>query len=311
MKYLTLIFFSLILINIIGCKLNSSSDYKAESNSAANIMFKSDCENSHSDFMDLYYGMESDSDGYTFKDSILDNTSGLSKCNFSDTIYYTGDSLKARLSLGLYMDEKYPNKIVRTRVEEAVDTTLCNGLGYFDETIIRAHLKNKVYPSDSIGTIFEFWKKAFNQITASLSNDRPSSEYEVTLEARVCALSHKIYEDSVWVTYIVESTVDYHGSCGCNSHAEYISYNKNDGTILTVQDIAKRYPDADFKDLLWSEYKQLALAKNTTPNDYLCSKSLMDCADGVAYTNNGLLFYFRPYHIGGGAEGQYNIFIRL
>lgn len=308
-RHLIFVLLGVILMNSIGCKQNTTSYNCSESDSTAYIS-KYELDNSRSDFLDLFYGMERCDNHYTFKDSILDNTCGLLGYNFSDTIFYNIDNIKSRLSLGLYMDTGYPNKMIQSRIEKAVDTTLCNQLGYFDDTI-RMYLFNKTYPSDSIDSLFEFWEKVFNHITATLSNDRPSSEYGVTLEARVCALAHKIYEDSVWVTYIVESTVDYHGSCGCNSNAEYLSYNKKDGTILTVQDIVKRYPDADFKDLLWSEYKQLALAKNTTPNDYFCSKSLMDCADGVAYTNNGLLFYFRPYHIGGGAEGQYNLLIQL
>lgn len=296
-------------MNSIGCKQNTTVYNSSESDSTAYIS-KDELDNSRSDFLDLFYGMERCDNHYTFKDSILDTTCGLLGCNFSDTIYYNGDSLKARVSLGLYMDEVYPNKIVQSRIEEAIDTTMCEMLGYFDDTL-RSRLNNKNYPSDSINLSFEFWKNTFTQLTSTRSNDYPSSEYKTTLEAKVCVLSHKIYEDSIWATYIVESTADYHGSCGCNSAAEYISYNKNEGTILTVQDIAKRYPDADFAKLLWREYAQLALKRNSAPNQYFYLHSLIDYAYGTAYTIYGVLFYFKPYNIGCGAEGQYNLLIQL
>lgn len=300
------ILFSLLLLIVVGCKHNKAFGDRPISDCPQSQV----SENRNSDFMELYYGMERDVKGYTFRDSVLDNTCGLIGYNYSDTIFQNIDNYKARLSLGIYLDKEYPNKIIQSRIEEAIDTTLCNDFGYFDDLLLK-DLKNKTHPSDSIGVLFKFWDKTFNRIVASLSNEHPSSEYGVTLEARVCVLAHKIYEDSVWVTYIIESTVDYHGSCGCTSVAEYISYNKSNGSILTIQDIKGQYQDIDFAKLLWLEYEKAAAERDTTPNLYFSSKSLLDKADGVAYTNCGLLLYFKPYNIGCGAEGQYNLLIQL
>lgn len=265
---------------------------------------------SYEDYMDLYYGMESNEHGYTFKDSILDNTDGLLGYNYSDTIFYNEDCFKSRLSLGLYMDAEYPNKIIQSHIEKRVDSLLCRDLGYFDESL-STMLKQKDYPCDNITELFKYWERTFEMLVKSYPNDQPTYKYEKTLEARVCVVAHKIYENSEWVTYIIESTVDYHGSCGCTSAAEYISYNNSNGSILTIQDIMEQNQDVDFAKLLWREYEKAATERDTTPNLYFSSKSLLDNADGVAYTKCGVLFYFKPYNLGGGAEGQYNLLIQL
>ncbi len=38
-------------------------------------------------------------------------------------------------------------------------------------------------------------------------------------------------------------------------------------------------------------------------------EALIERADGAAFVGGGILFYFHPYNIGCGAEGQYNIVI--
>ena len=43
----------------------------------------------------------------------------------------------------------------------------------------------------------------------------------------------------------------------------------------------------------------------------LTGKELIDCADGCAIVNEGVMFYYRPYSVGSGAEGEYNLVLDL
>lgn len=289
MKYLSL--FIIAILSLSSCRVETNDN---------------DIELSRPNFLDLFYGMERDSDlNYSFRDSILDNTSGLVGRNFYDTIYNNDDNSKARISLGIYIDERFPNSKIQSRIEEAIDTAIYSELSFWGDKFAMTFSDSITYPYKGTDDMFAEWNKHFDRLVSTMQNQRPSNEYkELASEARVAAVAHKIYEDSDWATYIVETSVDYYGSCGCPSSADYFSVNKRNGDILTLDDILKQYDSSNIGDLLIAEYQ-----KKSGQCCYT-STEMLQRVNGVAYTTFGLLFYFHPYNIGSGAEGQYNLIIK-
>lgn len=289
MKYLSL--FIISILSLSSCRIETNDK---------------DLELSRPNYLDLFYGMERGSDlNYTFRDSILDNTSGLVGRNIYDTIYNNEDNSKTRISLGIYIDERFPNSKIQSRIEEAIDTAIYNELSFWGNEFAVPLSNSITYPYKGADDMFVEWNKRFDRLVSTMQNQRPSNEYkELASEARVAAVAHKIYEDSDWATYIVETSVDYYGSCGCPSSADYFSVNKRNGDILTLDDILKQYDSSNIGDLLISEYQKESGQCGYTPTE------LLKRVDGVAYTTFGLLFYFHPYNIGSGAEGQYNLIIK-
>ncbi len=285
MKYLSL--FIISILSLSSCRIETN-------------------ELSRPNYLDLFYGMERGSDlNYTFRDSILDNTSGLVGRNIYDTIYNNEDNSKTRISLGIYIDERFPNSKIQSRIEEAIDTAIYNELSIWGNEFAVSLSNSITYPYKGANDMFVEWNKRFDRLVSTMQNQRPSNEYkELASEARVAAVAHKIYEDSDWVTYIVETSVDYYGSCGCPCSADYFSVNKRNGDILTLDDILKQYDSSNIGDLLIAEYQKESGQSGYTPTE------LLKRVDGVAYTTFGLLFYFHPYNIGSGAEGQYNLIIK-
>ena len=41
----------------------------------------------------------------------------------------------------------------------------------------------------------------------------------------------------------------------------------------------------------------------------LTGQELIDCADGCAIVNEGVMLYYRPYSVGCGAAGEYNLIL--
>ncbi len=59
---------------------------------------------------------------------------------------------------------------------------------------------------------------------------------------------------------------------------------------------------------LYLEYCKEAATKGFTPGD-ITGEYLIEKANGIALVNERILFFFHPYNIGCGAEGQYNLII--
>ena len=83
-----------------------------------------------STLLDLFYGMERSKEfsGYMQRDTILENTPNIVKSENTAWWYYNPDKMKFRSTLGLYIDKDYPSQKVFQRLEEAIDTTMVNGL---------------------------------------------------------------------------------------------------------------------------------------------------------------------------------------
>ena len=107
----------------------------------------------------------------------------------------------------------------------------------------------------------------------------------------------------------MESSVDYHGSNGCPSEADYLTYEISSGDPLSIQEVLALYPVSNLMQKLRDAYVAAAKERNFEPSDSMTGEKLLQEADGAAIINEGLLIYYKPYKIGCGAEGQYNLVI--
>ena len=86
----------------------------------------------------------------------------------------------------------------------------------------------------SVKGFLDGWEFLFNKVSRLNGYGPKYANFPMIIGSRGCAVCHKIYEDSIWVTYIIEMSVDYHSSCGCPSSADYYTINKQSGKILTL-----------------------------------------------------------------------------
>jgi len=258
-------------------------------------------------FLDLFYGMKKDSVGRYF-DTTLDTISDLTHNEYSSIWYKPSDSVRFEMSMGIYLDNDYPTDVVKKEMLNKLNKVIPDGFLYDIDDLQGALLKKGVSAIQSINSFVDGWGKLFNRVTELNGYGSEFAHYPMTIGSRGCAVCHKIYEDSIWATYIIEMSVDYHSSCGCPSSADYYTINKDSGYILTIKDYIVRHNNTELMDLIQREYQVSAKAKGFEPSS---GEELIKKADGIALLNEGILIYFYPYNIGFGAEGQYNLIIPL
>ena len=197
-----------------------------------------------STLLDLFYGMERSKEfsGYMQRDTILENTPNIVKSENTAWWYYNPDKMKFRSTLGLYIDKEYPSQKVFQRIEEAIDTTMVNGLSYYffhidADSVFNARRNNL---AQNYADIFKFATSLFDQTTKSLQPNTSQSEYDCYSEFRVCVVAHKVFEQEGLSTYLLESSGDYNGSNGCPSDALYITLDNESGHTITADNIIKR-----------------------------------------------------------------------
>lgn len=255
--------------------------------------------------LDLYYGM---ADWYNekpnYSDSILDNIPGLQHKEFLTDICIPEDSIFYRNSLGIYLDKDFPSLAVRRSVFTGLDTMICQGISYEIEMEKLSHDLSQVESTDDF---FNIWAKYYD-------NNQDTTKYNKggflnTRGVRVCVVAHKVASSKDWATYMMESTVDYHYSSGCNSEADYFTFDIATGRPLSIEEVLKIYPIENLRDKLKEAYLISAKERTDYPNSSITGEQLLHEADGAAIINEGLLIYFKPYKIGCGAEDQYNLIL--
>lgn len=274
-------------------------------------------------WMELFMGMgqvqdEQDKDGYTYNYECrvpeLEGIDGILSQELEATWYREGDGKpdRYRCMLGLYVDEDFPSDQVFRQVELGIDTLLTQSFDYNDEleAMKKSFALRKGYNPKSSQDIMNRAKQIFNQFTKKnheLKSDVTGNELP---EARVCIVAHKIYDKGDWASYIIEFSFDYNGSCGCPSWADYITVNKKTGHRLTSGDLVEKYGLARVSDSLREAYVKAKGERNVELDVYnLTGQELIDGADGCAIVNEGVMFYYRPYGVGCGAEGMYNLIL--
>lgn len=257
-------------------------------------------------FLDLFYGMEKDSTGKYF-DPLLDTIPGLIHKECKSIWYSPMDSVRFEMSMGLYIDKSYPSDIVKDTVFSKLNAVIPTGFSYDIDEKQDSLLKIGVNPAQSADAFIRGWEQIFKKASSLNGYNSNFSNYPMIIGSRGCAVCHKIYEDSIWATYIVEMSMDYHGSNGCPSSADYYTVNKSTGKILSIKEfMAQR--QSTIERQIRKEYVKTATSKGFNPSDYT-AEELIGKANGIAKLNKGILLYFHPYNIGCGAEGQYNLII--
>ena len=274
-------------------------------------------------WMELFMGMgqvqdEQDKDGYTYNYECrvpeLEGIDGILSQELEATWYREGDGKpdRYRCMLGLYVDEDFPSDQVFRQVELGIDTLLTQSFDYNDEleAMKKSLALRKGYNPKSPQDIMNRAKQIFNQFTKKNHEQKSDVTGNELHEARVCIVAHKIYDKGDWASYIIEFSFDYNGSCGCPSWADYITVNKKTGHRLTFGDLVEKYGLARVSDSLREAYVKAKGERNVELDVYnLTGHELIDGADGCAIVSDGVMFYYRPYSVGCGAEGMYNLIL--
>jgi len=254
--------------------------------------------------LDTYYGMEqNDQYQYSGKDSILDNINGLLKWQKFSLWHYLGDNHNYDASLCIYFDEIYPSVKVMRQVAQETDSVfgeLFVKSSSFENADTTVRINPSLYTKPQ--QIIDYFKNRFNVFDKKYKA-RPNSEMKC-LAFRVVIVACQQYQDQNLSTYMIQGSFDWNGSHGCPTYSKYITYD-NKGKRLKYDDIFLPGSKKKVLPLLVNAYK------SQLREDFAeYSWTIQDIGDNVAIVKEGVLFYYEPYSIGCGAEGQYNLILK-
>lgn len=228
-----------------------------------------------------------------------------------EAIWYHNDDdypSRYRCTLGLYVDKDFPCQEAFKQVELGIDTLLTQS--FYNTEVIKeineSFAKRKGYAPSNTQDILNRAKLIFDQYTRQMQPTKPDSTYSNYPESRVCIIAHKIYDQGDWASYIIEFSFDYNGSNGCPSWADYLTVNKKTGQRLTTDYVVKECGAEPVSKNLRKAFVKAKVERNADMEvQNYSGMELIEYADGCAIVNEGLMFYYRPYSIGCGAEGEY------
>lgn len=200
------------------------------------------------------------------------------------------------------LEMNFGNSQVFKSMEQIIDTTVIKLCSYW-EPKKRLHTIRKNNMPHDVNGIFRFVERIAQYIT----NDKQvMNRIRDEHSACVHVVCRKVYETSDIVTYGLYSYVDYHGPCGNNSRIRYYTVDKRSDHVLSVNELLEKYSKEQLNRKLLEEYKSVAyyVRENADSVDYV------SVADGCAILKDGTLFYYLPYNLGCGAEGQYNLVVQ-
>lgn len=318
MERLQIFLITLIIFCAFGCGSKSQSNVKEKK--LSDSIIANSCPDyilpdSVSRFFNLFLGMNKDDDNnYTQADSILDNIKGIAKMDKRTFWYYTADSIKYYASFGLYVDTVFPTKDIQKAILRLVDSLA-------DEAIdLNAESDNRKFSEtfdNNISTkiLLKHWEELFYKATEEHRNTLAISSYNEILEWRNCIVAHRIYENDTIITYTIQHSMDIHGSCGCPSSADFITFNKQDGHVMQIHDIYRKYGKETVEHAVEQSYIKDSEIRGNEPHltykELLWNEETNDGKHGVAQIGDYILIYHQPYTIGCGAEGQYNLIIQM
>ena len=270
--------------------------------------------------MDLFLGMDYDDNySYTGSDSLLYRFPGLIMVE-NDAIWYDGEEyeaddafyMKFRFSMGLYIDKEYPSEAIFRKMEGAIDSALVFGMepygGMDNKPAFRLRESHK---PQNAREILDFGTQVFNMYTQQKRARKPESAYEQIPEGRWCLVAHKVYDKGDQATYMVVVSYDINGSNGCPSQALYWTLDKKTGRLLQSKDIIAKYDEEDLKNQLWDAYIEACKERGYDEDMIMLEpENLLTEVSGCAIINEGILFYYLPYIIGSGAEGEYFLVVK-
>ena len=258
--------------------------------------------------LDLFYGMEYDSLSNTYVDSVLDVIPGLNHYEFGKVWFQDDEEypISFNSQMGIYIDSIIPEKIWKN-LEPIINKGLAEHISY--DFNLDSIFRNDIYRPSSNPIHFAMkWEDLMERFSKKYQPILEKELYPKITPLRVCAVIHKIDESDDWSTYIVEFSYDYHSSSGCPSYADYYSFRKRDGHLITKDEIIEKQNKNKLGKSLATKFSIEASNRRAMQFE-LPEKVLFDEMTGAAFLKDGLLIYFHPYVVGGGAEGQYNLII--
>lgn len=216
------------------------------------------------------------------------------------------------MNIEVSCDIDFPTDNVRRKMMEGLDFYLSVGSEYYsvDEQLLT--LKEKMFPPqypDSVSSFLALWNEYLDRCTDCLSSCFPSSNFQQDYDTDGCVMCYKVYEDPMLVTYALVHNWRFNGSIVNPYHTDYCTMSKETGNIFVIDSVPEKLSvliNNSLKAALWSAKKENGYEDYWNPDEYT---NLLELADGVAITNDGMLFYFGPYHVGCGVEGQYDLVI--
>lgn len=294
---------SIILLVVILISANIES-LSAEANDSTSLR-----KNNTELLLDLFYGMEYDENGYTCTDTVLDTINGLKHIEISEVWYDSSYDapVEYKASVGIYIDTLI-SPLIWGKIEQIADSNFIDILSYHDgiDKVLRAN----TYKTSIVDDFIDKWQVLISNVAKNGNSPDENTDFTEITPLRVCSVIHKIYEDDNWETYIIEFSYSIHGSNGCPSYADYLSFNKHDGRILSTEEVFEFYNKTSIEKEFYKEFSK-AKKKNgykpgNGPNNFTDN---WNGISGIAIIQNGFLIYYQPYVAGCGAEGQYNIII--
>lgn len=257
--------------------------------------------------MDLFYGMESHYSKDPNTRCVLDSIPDILKLEKRSIWGNEYDSLKYEASLCIYMDSDFPSIPIQEQVMYNLDSMLQPDFVEYCIGSIPESLHDSLKECKSSEDVLNYCSSVFNYAdTYSRVGDTDS--FGTISPFRVALVACRIYNDEDVATYIFESSVDYNGSCGCPSQAYYCTFDKKTGRRLGYDDFFVPESVDEINRILDLEHNRVF--KQQYDDDFYEGRSIFsgkqDCA---ALVKEGVLFYYVPYSIGTGAEGQYNLIL--
>lgn len=265
----------------------------------------------------LFYGMEEDGDAICPLDTLPGILKLECKASWKTGEYMEDvtDAFKYDVLLRVYVDSIYPTEQVMRTVAVKMDRMFQRDFvnyirnseyascgDYMDNLLNFGDIKSGVELRD----YFERWVDEFDKIKNA---EQDKNSLEDICPLRYSLVACRLFENEKVATYLFESSVDYHGSSGCPSSADYLTIDKKTGKVLGYNDMFCPEVEADVDALLRQAY--IDEQNRRGENFYGAVDGLMNSKfrNNCALVKEGVLFFYHPYDIGCGADGQYNLII--
>lgn len=243
-----------------------------------------------------------------YVDSVLDTIPGLVHKEYVRYWRCADDTVRFRINMGIYLDEQFPNDVVKSSILTMVDSAMARTFEEDADSVQAEALTHRVISKQSPRDFMDSWEQVFDQLTR-INGYGPQDDrlFEIP-DTRGCTICHKVYEDTEWATYGLQFSFHYHFCTVSRCDANYFSVNKQTGEVLSISDVLAQYGQSKIGSMLVETYKREAALRDFNPGQYT-GDDLIARANGVAIISEGILFYFFPYNIGCGVEGQYNLIL--
>lgn len=267
-----------------------------------------------STLLGLFYGMEEE--GETF--CPIDTLPGILKLN-RQAIWRTGgyidvsNAFNYDITMRVYVDSIYPTEQVMRTVAVKMDRMFQRDFvdyirnyefvscgDYMENLLNFGYIRSGADLRDYFGRWFDELDKFKKAEKDSLGDFWP---------LRYSLVACRIFENKKVATYLFESSVDYHGSSGCPSYADYLTISKETGKVLGFDDLFCSACEADVDTLLRKAYMDEQDRRGNNLYGNVDGLMKPEFKNNCALVKEGVLFYYHPYTIGCGADGQYNLII--